>query len=82
MEGLQPVLDRLRGRGADLFAVGPEAQVAAASADFVLPTAGVAEELQPVLEILPLQMPVYEVAIVRGQDPDAPPALAEVTGTR
>lgn len=81
-EALQPVLDRLRGRGADLFVVGPKAQVAAASAGFVLPTAGVAEELQPILEILPLQMLAYEVTIARGQDPDAPRALAKVTETR
>ncbi|MFE5852121.1 MULTISPECIES: SIS domain-containing protein [unclassified Streptomyces] len=80
-EALQPVLDRLRGRGADLVVVGPAPQVAAASAGFVLPTAGVVEELQPVLEILPLQMLAYEVTIARGQDPDAPRALAKVTET-
>ncbi|MGY3679846.1 glucosamine 6-phosphate synthetase-like amidotransferase/phosphosugar isomerase protein [Streptomyces sp. TE33382] len=80
-KALQPVLDRLRGRGADLFVVGPKAQVNAASAGFVLPTAGVAEELQPILEILPLQMLAYEVTIARGQDPDAPRALAKVTET-
>ncbi|MFB6716629.1 MULTISPECIES: SIS domain-containing protein [unclassified Streptomyces] len=80
-EALQPVLDRLRGRGADLFVVGPEAQVAAASAGFALPTAGVAEEVQPILEILPLQLLAYEVTIARGQDPDAPRALAKVTET-
>lgn len=81
-EALQPVLDRLRGRGADLFVVGPKAQVEAASGGFVLPTAGVAEEVQPILEILPLQMLAYEVTIARGQDPDAPRALAKVTETR
>ena len=81
-EALQPVLDRLRGRGADLFVVGPKAQVEAASAGFVLPTAGVAEEVQPILEILPLQLLAYEVTIARGQDPDAPRALAKVTETR
>ncbi|MEV5578046.1 SIS domain-containing protein [Streptomyces parvus] len=81
-EALQPVLDRLRGRGADLFVVGPKAQVEAASAGFSLPTAGVPEELQPILEILPLQMLAYEVTIARGQDPDAPRALAKVTETR
>ncbi|MGC5346201.1 SIS domain-containing protein [Streptomyces sp. DT24] len=80
-EALQPVLDRLRGRGADLFVVGPKAQVEAASAGFVLPTGGVAEEVQPVLEILPLQLLAYEVTIARGQDPDAPRALAKVTET-
>ncbi|MDN3296982.1 SIS domain-containing protein [Streptomyces ficellus] len=81
-EALQPVLDRLRGRGADLMVVGPRAQVAAASAGFVLPTDGLGEELQPVLEILPLQLLAYEVTIARGQDPDAPRALAKVTETR
>ncbi|MEU4495036.1 SIS domain-containing protein [Streptomyces sp. NPDC023998] len=80
-EALQPVLDRLRGRGADLVVVGPRPQVEAASAGFVLPTEGVPEELQPVLEILPLQRLAYEVTIARGQDPDAPRALAKVTET-
>ncbi|MGX1674299.1 SIS domain-containing protein [Streptomyces sp. NPDC055400] len=78
---LQPVLDRLRGRGADLVVIGPEAQVDQASAGFVLPTEGVAEEVQPVLEIIPLQFLAYEVTIARGQDPDAPRALAKVTET-
>ncbi|MEV8324802.1 SIS domain-containing protein [Kitasatospora sp. NPDC056731] len=79
-EALQPVLDRLRGRGADLVVVGQQAQVDAASAGFVLP-AGVPEEVQPILEILPLQLLAYEVTIARGQDPDAPRALAKVTET-
>lgn len=81
-EALRPVIDRLRGRGADLCVVGPEARVEAASAGFVLPTDGVAEELQPLLEILPLQMLAYEVTIARGQDPDAPRALDKATETR
>lgn len=80
-QALQPVLDRLRGRGADLVVIGNRASVEAASAGFVLPTAGVAEEVQPILEILPLQMLAYEVTIARGQDPDAPRALAKVTET-
>ena len=78
---LQPVLDRLRGRGADLVVVGPRPQAEQASAGFVLPTEGVPEELQPILEILPLQLLAYEVTIARGQDPDAPRALAKVTET-
>lgn len=52
----------------------------AASAGFALP-AGVPEEVQPILEILPLQLLAYEVTIARGQDPDAPRALAKVTET-
>jgi glutamine---fructose-6-phosphate transaminase (isomerizing) len=78
---LQPVLDRLRGRGADLVVVGQREQVEAASAGFALPS-GVAEEVQTILEILPLQLLAYEVTIARGQDPDAPRALAKVTETR
>ncbi|WP_233221527.1 SIS domain-containing protein [Streptomyces carminius] len=81
-EALRPVLDRLRDRGADLVVVGPGAEVARASAGFVLPTGELPEELQPVLEILPLQLLAYEVTIARGQDPDAPRALAKVTETR
>ncbi|MFC7304914.1 SIS domain-containing protein [Streptomyces monticola] len=80
-EALQPVLDRLRGRGADLVVIGPRAQVEQASAGFDLPTSGVPEELQPILEIIPLQLLAYEVTIARGQDPDAPRALAKVTET-
>jgi glutamine---fructose-6-phosphate transaminase (isomerizing) len=81
-EALQPVLDRLRARGADLVVIGPRPQVDGASAGFVLPTERVAEELQPILEILPLQMLAYEVTIARGQDPDVPRALEKVTETR
>ncbi|KIQ63608.1 glucosamine-6-phosphate deaminase [Kitasatospora griseola] len=79
-EALQPVLDRLRGRGADLVVIGRQDQVDAASAGFALP-GGVPEEVQPILEILPLQLLAYEVTIARGQDPDAPRALAKVTET-
>jgi glutamine---fructose-6-phosphate transaminase (isomerizing) len=81
-EALRPVLDRLRDRGADLVVIGPPAQAEAASAGFALPTEGVPEELQPILEILPLQRLAYEITLARGQDPDAPRALAKVTRTR
>lgn len=80
-QALQPVLDRLKDRGADLVVIGSREQVAAASAGFALPTENVAEEVQPILEILPLQMLAYEVTIARGQDPDAPRSLAKVTET-
>ncbi|MFE6284611.1 SIS domain-containing protein [Streptomyces sp. NPDC057877] len=80
-EALRPVLDRLRGRGADLVVIGPREHVERASAGFVMPTENVAEEVQPVLEIIPLQLLAHEVTIARGQDPDAPRALAKVTET-
>lgn len=78
---LQPVLDRLRDRGADLVVIGAQDAVEQASAGFALPTSGLPEELQPILEIMPLQMLAYEITIARGQDPDAPRALAKVTRT-
>ena len=61
--------------------VGPRSQAEAVSAGFVLPADGVPEELQPIPEILPLQLLAYEATIARGQDPDAPRALAKVTKT-
>lgn len=79
-QALQPVLDRLRGRGADLLLVGQAEQVAQAAAGFALPS-DVPEEVQPILEILPLQLLAYEIAVARGLDPDAPRALAKVTET-
>nr|WP_051951997.1 SIS domain-containing protein [Actinacidiphila yeochonensis] len=64
-DALQPVLDRLRGRGADLMVVGPASQAAAAPAGFALPSSGLPESLQPVLEILPLQQLAHAVAARR-----------------
>ncbi|MGQ5597297.1 SIS domain-containing protein [Streptomyces sp. ESR1.13] len=80
-DALRPVLERLRGQGADLAVIGQRNQVDTAPAGFVLP-GGVAEEVQPILEILPLQLLAHEVTVARGQDPDAPRALAKVTETR
>ena len=79
-QALQPVLDRLRGRGADLVVVGPQDQVDTASGGYALP-AGVPEPLQPLLEILPLQHLAWHVSLARAQDPDAPRALAKITET-
>jgi glucosamine--fructose-6-phosphate aminotransferase (isomerizing) len=80
-KALEPVLDRLRERGADLVVVGSAEHVAGASAGFTLPS-GVAEEVAPILEILPLQQLAYEVTVARGLNPDAPRALAKVTETK
>ncbi|MEU7317948.1 SIS domain-containing protein [Streptomyces sp. NPDC007083] len=81
-EALQPVLERLSDRGADLMVIGRREEVERASAGFALPTEGLPEELQPLIQILPLQMLAYEVTMARGQDPDAPRSLAKVTETR
>ncbi|MER7997502.1 SIS domain-containing protein [Streptomyces sp. NPDC095613] len=81
-DALRPVLVRIRGRGADLAVVGPEAEVNRAAAGFVLPTEGIPEDLQPVLEILPLHVLAYELALIRGQDPDVPRTMAKTPQTR
>ncbi len=74
------VLPRIRQARADLFVVGNAAAVAAADAGFVLPR-GVAEELSPLLEILPFQLLALKLAVARGEDPDAPRGLRKVTET-
>ncbi|HJQ00407.1 MAG TPA: SIS domain-containing protein [Jatrophihabitans sp.] len=80
------VLERLRERQADLLLVGDPAgdlDSAAQPADQYLPviTAGLPEELYPIVEILPLQQLACRLAVLRGGDPDAPRGLAKVTRT-
>jgi len=79
---MDPVLERLRQRGADLLVVGDRLPGALAGTP-VLPivTTGVPEELHPVLEIMPLQQLAWQLAVLRGGDPDAPRGLAKVTET-
>lgn len=74
------VLPRLTGVGADVFTVGTAAAVAASTSGVVLPV-GVAEELSPVLEILPFQQLAMHLAVARGHNPDAPRGLLKVTAT-
>jgi glucosamine--fructose-6-phosphate aminotransferase (isomerizing) len=71
---MAPVVARLRDTGADVLEVGPAAGLPVA-------TAGVPEELTPVLEILPLQQLAWRLALLRGGDPDRPRGLAKVTRT-
>jgi glucosamine--fructose-6-phosphate aminotransferase (isomerizing) len=68
------VLDRLRSRGADLMIVGgsPQATVRTPMVD---------ESIAPMLDILPLQRLALELALARGEDPDAPRGLHKVTAT-
>lgn len=75
---MAPVLERLTERGAHICIVGD----AAAAAGLVLPLpGGVAEELSPVLQILPLQRLALTLSLSRGNDPDAPRGLRKVTET-
>jgi glucosamine--fructose-6-phosphate aminotransferase (isomerizing) len=71
---MRPVLDRLAEAGARVLRVGP-------AEGLWVDSGGIAEELAPVLEILPLQRLAWYLAIGRGEDPDRPRGLAKVTRT-
>jgi glucosamine--fructose-6-phosphate aminotransferase (isomerizing) len=75
-----PVLDRLIAQSADLCVVGSEDAIGRGTIGFALP-GGVPEEVSPMLEILPLQLLAYEIAMGRGLDPDVPRSLAKITET-
>lgn len=73
-EAMNSALDRLRDTGADILRIGPDGDVPIASA-------GVPEDLLPVLEILPLQQLAWRIALDRGGDPDRPRGLLKATST-
>ena len=77
---LQPVLARLRERGADVLVVGDAGAAPWAAAALALPETD--ERLAPILQIIPLQRLALEMAVARGHDPDAPRGLAKITETR
>lgn len=77
---MQPVLDRLTERGADLLVVG-DYERAPSAADQVWLPRDVSEDLAPILQIIPLQQLACAMAIARGYDPDAPRGLRKVTET-
>lgn len=77
-EAMRPVLDRLVAGGGDLLVVG-EADVPGSAARLALPE--VAEELSPIVQILPLQLLAKDLAVARGGNPDAPRGLRKVTET-
>lgn len=79
-QAMQPVLERLAERNADVFGVGAAPALASLAGGIVLPT-GVPEVLSPMLEILPLQQLALHLAIARGGDPDKPRGLRKVTET-
>ncbi|MDN4614089.1 SIS domain-containing protein [Leifsonia sp. F6_8S_P_1B] len=77
---MRPVLERIRSSGAPLLTVGA-AQRMEGEAWLPLP-AGVPELLEPVLQILPIQLLALSLARSRGLDPDVPRGLLKVTETR
>ena len=80
-EAMQPVLDRLAERGADLLVEGDASRAPSAAATIWLPH-DVPEDLAPILQIIPLQQLACAMAVARGYDPDAPRGLRKVTETR
>lgn len=82
---LDPVLARLHERGADVLLVADERLLsgwAGQRGTVELPLPAVAEDLAPIVQIVPLQLLAREIAVARGYDPDAPRGLAKVTLTR
>lgn len=77
---MRSVLPRLLEVGADVLVVGHPAAAAEATIGVELPP-GIAEELSPIVEILPFQQLALQLAIARGENPDAPRGLRKVTET-
>jgi len=78
-DALQPVVERLVERGADLCVVGP---VSAKGATLHIPLpGGMDERVAPIVQILPLQQLARAMAVSRGYDPDHPRGLSKVTRT-
>ncbi len=79
-DAMRDVLTVVHGRGADVLAVG--SAVADVPAATRLPVAASAEEVAPILEILPVQRLALALSLARGGDPDQPRGLSKVTRTR
>lgn len=77
-DAIRQVLDRLVAGGGDLLVVGDSAVIPQAPH---LPLPQIAEELSPILEIVPLQLLARDLAVARGGNPDAPRGLSKVTET-
>ncbi|GAA2337228.1 SIS domain-containing protein [Saccharopolyspora halophila] len=78
-ESIREVLDVVHARGADICAIGSGAAHSAAAHRIPLPDC--AEEVSPVLEVLPVQQLALGLALARGFDPDSPRGLNKVTKT-
>ncbi len=71
-------LEEIKARGGPVIAVVCEGDAkAAALADDVIEIPAVAEYLQPVVSIVPLQLLAYHIAVARGCDVDKPRNLAK-----
>jgi glucosamine--fructose-6-phosphate aminotransferase (isomerizing) len=79
-DATREILGRVRETGAPVVVVGPGGD---RPVDLASPGAGVVpEDAMPVLEILPLLLLAWRLALDAGLDPDRPRGLAKVTRTR
>lgn len=79
-KAMRDVLDVVCERGADICAFGSAAAQMPATLYVDVPET--AEEVAPVLEVLPVQRFALNLALARGLDPDRPRGLSKVTRTR
>jgi glutamine---fructose-6-phosphate transaminase (isomerizing) len=79
-EATREALEAVAERGADVLALGSSSEDVPAA--LRIPVPAVAEELAPVLEVLPVQNLALGLALARGGDPDRPRGLRKVTKTR
>ena len=79
-EAMRDVVAAVGERGAEVLAVGSAAGEMPASARIDVPAT--AEEIAPIVEVLPLQRLALELSLARGGDPDRPRGLSKVTRTR
>ena len=77
---MQPVLERLQQRGADLTVIGGPSSVSSGRPGVLLDHA-LSEDVSPIADIVALQQLACEMAIARGFDPDQPRGLSKVTET-
>lgn len=75
---MHPVTERLVRGGGDVLVVG---ELPPGLSTTTLPLPEVAEEIAPILEIVPLQLLARDLAVARGTNPDAPRGLSKVTET-
>ncbi|TDD88772.1 SIS domain-containing protein [Saccharopolyspora karakumensis] len=78
-ESTREVVEAVHQRGADICAIGSAAAKTPAAHRIPVPES--AEEVAPILEILPAQQLALGLALARGIDPDNPRGLQKVTKT-
>jgi glucosamine--fructose-6-phosphate aminotransferase (isomerizing) len=78
-DAMRDVVETVHTRGATVLAVGSAASDVPADLRIAVPET--AEEVSPILEILPLQRLALALSLARGGDPDNPRGLSKVTRT-